>query len=119
MNAPTNLVVTAGHDETVNVILGPPFITLTKMIINTSDRMAKLHAFDMPPFLLDFRCAMCANPVIDKKKAAANAVLHANIVKEIGSIVAHVSTKTTATYLQKAQDTRQSISNAGQESPIC
>jgi hypothetical protein len=106
---PTNFVVAAGHNVTVNIILGLPFITQTKMVIDTSDRVAKLRAFDTPPFPLDFRCAICAIPVIDKKKAIANAALHANIVKEIDSIVAHVSTKTTATYLQKAQDTLQSI----------
>jgi hypothetical protein len=52
---------------------------------------------------------MCAIPVIDKKKAAANAALLVNIVKEINSIAAHICTKTTATYLQKIHDTLQSI----------
>ncbi len=69
------------------------------MIINTSNRVVELRAFDTPPFPLDFRHAMCTFPVIDKMKAAVNAALHANIVKEIHSIVAHVSTKKTATYL--------------------
>ncbi len=106
---PTNLVIATGCDMTMNIILGLPFITQTKMFINTSDCMAELCAFDMPPFPLNFRCAMCTIPVIDKKKAAVNATLHANIVKEIDCIVAHISTKMTATYLQKAQNTLQSI----------
>jgi hypothetical protein len=88
---PTNLVVAAGHDVSVNVILGLPFIMQTKMIIDTFDHVAELRAFDMP---------MCTIPVIDEKKAIANAVLHANIIKEIDSIVAHVGIKTTATNLQ-------------------
>jgi hypothetical protein len=71
----------------------------TKMIINTSDRVAELRAFDTPPFPLNFCHAMCTIPVIDKKIAAANAAIHADIVKEIDSIVAHVGTKTTATDL--------------------
>jgi hypothetical protein len=83
---PTNLVVVSGCDVTVNVILGLPFITKTKMIIDTSDHIAELRAFDTPPFPLGFHCAMCAIPVIDKKKATANAALHADIVKEIDSI---------------------------------
>ncbi len=106
---PTNFVIAAGHNVTVNVILGLPFITQTKMVIDTSNCILELHAFNMPPFPLDFRHAKCAIPVIDEKKAAANAALHANIVEEINSIVAHVSNKTTATYLQKAQNTLQSI----------
>jgi hypothetical protein len=52
---------------------------------------------------------MCTIPVIDEKKAAGNAALHADIVKKIDSIIPHDSTKTTATYLQKAQDTLRSI----------
>jgi hypothetical protein len=106
---PTNLVVATGHDVTVNNILGLLFIMQTKMIINTYNGVAELRAFDSPSFPLNFHCAMGVIPVIDKKYAAANAALHAGIVKEINSIVAHVSTKTTATYLQKAQDTLQSI----------
>jgi hypothetical protein len=106
---PTNLVVAAGCNVTVKVILGLPFIMQTKMIIDTSNRVANLPAFDTPPFPLNFCRAMCAIPVIDEKKAAANAALHANIVKEIDSVAAHIGTKTTATDLQKAQDTLQSI----------
>jgi hypothetical protein len=106
-STPINFVIAAGHDVTVNIIRGLPFITQTKMVIDTSNRVAELHAFDMPPFRLDIHHSMCAISVIDEKKAAANAALHANIIKEINSIVTHISNKTTATYLQKAQNTLQ------------
>jgi hypothetical protein len=98
---PTNFVFAAGRNVTVNVLLGLLFIMQTKMAINTSNRVAELRAFDTPPFPLNFHHAMCTIPVIDKKKAAANTALHANIVKEIDSIVAHVSNTTTVIYLQK------------------
>jgi hypothetical protein len=63
--SPTSLVIAAGPGVTVNMILGLPFITQIKMVIDTSNQVAELHAFDTPPFPIDFRCAMCAIPVID------------------------------------------------------
>jgi hypothetical protein len=47
---PTSLFMVAGGDVTVNIILGLPFITQTKMIIDTSDQVAKMRAFNAPPF---------------------------------------------------------------------
>ncbi len=100
---PTNSVVAAGCNVTVDVNLGLPFITRTKMIIDTSDYVAKLRAFDTPQFPLDLCCAICGIPVIDEKKATAMAALHVNIVKDVNSIVAHVGTKTIATDLQNSK----------------
>jgi hypothetical protein len=79
---PTNLAVAAGSNVTVNIILGLPFITQIRMNIDTSDQVADLQVFDNPPFPIDIRRAMCAIPVINKARAAANAVQHVNIVKE-------------------------------------
>ncbi len=88
------------------------------MVIDTSNHIAEVRAFDTPPFPLDFRCTMCTIPFIDKKKAAANAALYANIVKEINSIGTHVSTKTTATYLQKSHNTLQSFLMLAKRAPL-
>jgi hypothetical protein len=74
--SPTSLVVTAGPDVTVNAIFGLPFIAQTKMIINTSDQVAEMRAFDTPPFPINFCRAICAVPVIDKALVAANAALY-------------------------------------------
>ena len=93
---PTSLVVATGPDVTVNAILGLPFITQTKMVIDTADQVAELRAFDTPPFPIDFRRAMCAIPVIDEAAAAAaaaNAALHADVVAEIEAIEAHIYKK--------------------------
>ena len=90
---PTSLVVATGPDVTVNAILGLPFITTTKMVIDTADQVAEMRAFDTPPFPLDFRRAMCAIPVIDEGTAAANAAMHADVVAEIEAIEAHIYKK--------------------------
>jgi hypothetical protein len=96
---PTSLVVAAGPNVTANVILGLLFITLTKMVIDTSNQVAKLRAFDTPPFPINFCCAMCAVPVIDDAAAAANAALHTNIIKEIENIEEHNNKKSKASLL--------------------
>ena len=66
------------------------------MIIDTSDQVAKMHAFDTPPFPTNFHCAMCAVPVIDNASAATNAALHSNILREIESIKEHIKKRSTA-----------------------
>jgi hypothetical protein len=106
---PTSFVVTAGRNFMVNVILGLPFITQTNMVIDTSDSVAKLRAFDLPLFPIDFRCTMCAAPIFNKERAAANTALYANTINEINAILPHVSTKSDPSYLQKAQNTLRSI----------
>ncbi len=98
---PASLVVAAGPNVTINLILGLPFITQTKMVINTSNQVAELHAFDTPPFPINFCHAMCAIPVIGNAAAAANAVLHADIVQEIKNIEEHIYKKSDAFLLQK------------------
>ncbi len=81
--SPTSLAIATGPNVTVNVILGLPFITHIKMVIDTSNQVAELHAFDMPLFPIDFCCTMYAIPVIDNAAAATNAALHADIVREM------------------------------------
>ncbi len=61
--------------------------------IDMADQVAEMRAFDMPPFPIDFRRAMCAIPVIDEAAAAANAALHADVVAEIEAIEAHIYKK--------------------------
>ncbi len=79
----TSLVMATGPNVMVNAILGLPFITQTKMVIDTADQVAEMRAFDTPPFPIDFRRAMCAILVINEAAASANAALHADVVAEI------------------------------------
>jgi len=47
--------ILGGLDVAVNVILGIPFITAMKMILDFVDNLATCHANDHPPFPIDFR----------------------------------------------------------------
>ncbi len=95
---PTSLVVTTGCDVTVNIILGLPFITQTKMVINTANQVAEMRALDSPTFAINFHCAMCAIPAINDKIAASNATKFVDIAKEVEGIEAFFATKTAAHY---------------------
>jgi hypothetical protein len=74
----------------VNAILGLPFITQTKMIIDPSNQVEEMRAFDTPPFPTNFHCAMCAVPIIDDASVATNVALHSNILRVIKSIKEHI-----------------------------
>jgi hypothetical protein len=95
---PTSLVVATGCDVMVNIILGLPSVTQTKMVINTANQVAEMRALDLPPFAINFRCTMCAVPVINDKIAASNAAKFADIVKEVKGIEAVFAAKTAEHY---------------------
>jgi hypothetical protein len=106
---PTSLVMREGGDVTVNIILGLPFITQTKMIIDTSDQVAKMHAFNAAPFQMDFRRAMCAIPVVNEAQAAANVANHANIVTKVKAIEVFMTIKKAKANQKQVQDTATSM----------
>jgi hypothetical protein len=85
---PTSFLVAMGCNVTVNTILGLPFVQQTKMVIDTADQVAELRALDAPPFSINFCLAMCAVPPVDEARAAANAALHADIVRKVENIKA-------------------------------
>ncbi len=85
---PTSFLIAMGCNVTVNAILGLLFIQQTKMIIDTTDQVAELRALDAPPFPINFSHAMCAVPPVDEAHAAANAALHADIVRKVENIEA-------------------------------
>jgi hypothetical protein len=97
----TSLVVATGCDITVNIILGLPFITQTKMVIDTANQVAEMRAFDSPPFAINFRFAISVVPVVNDKIAASNAAKFANIVKEVDGIEAFFAAKTATHYARK------------------
>jgi hypothetical protein len=63
-----------------------------------------MHAFDAPPFPIDFQCAMCAIPVVNKAMAKANAAHHANIIKEVKAIEACIAVKKANANQKQSQD---------------
>jgi hypothetical protein len=86
----------------VNIILGLPSVTQTKMVIDTANQVAEMRALDLPPFAIDFRGAMCAVPAVNDEIAASNAAKFANIVKEVEGIEAFFAAKTVAHYACKS-----------------
>ena len=50
------IVIAAGRDVAVNVILGLPFTTGISMVLDFKDNVAMCNAIDHPPFAIDHRC---------------------------------------------------------------
>jgi hypothetical protein len=87
----TTLSVATGPDVTANTILGLPFIQQTRMIIDVADQVANLRALNVPPFNIDYCCAMCTIPAVGDaptSSASAPSTQYADIIKEIDGIVA-------------------------------
>jgi hypothetical protein len=51
------LMVAAGPDVSVNLIVGNPFFQGANAVLNFADSVAELRAFDCPPFPIEFRRA--------------------------------------------------------------
>ena len=79
---PTTLLVACGPNVMVNTILGVPFIQGTRMVLDASDQVAKLHALDTPPFALNFCRAMCTGPPISDPPDKGIAARYASIINE-------------------------------------
>jgi hypothetical protein len=58
--------------------------------------VAELHALDTPPFPINFCHVMCVVPPVNEAHAAANAALHADIVREVENIKAFFMKKSPA-----------------------
>jgi hypothetical protein len=106
---PTNLIIAAGSNVTVNIILRLPFITQTKMIIDTSDQVAEFWVFNTPPFPIDFQRAMCVIPVVEEARAAANAAKYVDFVRKVKGIKEHISRKKGTSLLADAKQKANSI----------
>jgi hypothetical protein len=82
----TTFMVAVGPNNTVNTILGLPFIKQTKMIVDVADQVAELRALDALPFPISFRRAQCHVPMIDETKVHVNMTQYADIIREINHI---------------------------------
>ena len=61
-----SIVIATGPLVTVNTIVGLPFIQAIQAIIDLSDNVADLCAFDAPPFPIEYRHATVHVPVIEE-----------------------------------------------------
>jgi hypothetical protein len=66
----TSLLVAAGPDVTVNLILGRPFIKATGMIADFVDNVCQAKHLLCDPFPIDFRRATKSTPVIEGRNSA-------------------------------------------------
>jgi hypothetical protein len=71
------------------------------MVINTADQVAEMRAFDLPPFAIDFRRAMCVVPAVKEEIATSNAAQFVDIAKEAKGIEAFFAAKTAVHYARK------------------
>ncbi len=67
----TSLLVAAGPNLAVNLILGLPFIKATGMIADFVDNVCEAKNLLCNPFPIDFKCAMKSIPVFQESKAAS------------------------------------------------
>jgi len=65
-SSPQVLIIATGPRVTVNMIAGLPFIQVTRAVIDLSDNVVELRAFDAPPFPLKYCRAMVHVPVLEE-----------------------------------------------------
>ena len=85
----TSLLVAAGPDVAVNLILGLPFIKATGMIVDFIDNVCQAKHLLCDPFPIDFRRATKSIPVLGDRDAATNGVDFSQVDHVLGKLRAH------------------------------
>ena len=85
----TLLLVAAGPDVTVNLILGLPFIKATGMIVDFIDNVCQAKHLLHDPFRIDFRRATKSIPVLGDYDAAGHGVDFAEVDQVLGTLLKH------------------------------
>ena len=62
----TSIIIATDPHVTVNMIVGLPFIQAARAVIDLSDNVVELCAFDAPPFLLEYRHTTVHVPVMEE-----------------------------------------------------
>ena len=89
---PAQLMIAAGPDVNVNLILGNPFIRASSMIIDYGDNVAELTALDCPPFPLEFRQARLTVPTPPDAKATGHSLdTYGALISDLQRLEAFVS----------------------------
>lgn len=60
--APAQLMIAAGPHVNANVIIGTPFLTAARVVVDFGDSVAECRALDCPPFPLEFKRARLSLP---------------------------------------------------------
>ena len=84
----TSLLVAAGPDVAVNLILGLPFIKATGMIIDFIDNVCDAKHLICEPFPIDYRRATKSIPILGDRDAGSHSVEIQEVLRALGSIKA-------------------------------
>ncbi len=93
----TSLLVAAGPDVAVNLILGLPFIKATGMIIDFINNVCDARHLICDPFPIDFRCSTKSIPVCGDRDAASHSIKIQEVLCALGSIKAYFTAHATST----------------------
>ena len=85
----TSLLVAAGPNVAVNLILGLQFIKATGMIVNFVDNVCQAKHLLCDSFPIDFRKAMKSIPVLGDRDAARNGVDYSEVNHVLGQLRRH------------------------------
>ncbi len=85
----TSLLVAAGPDVAVNLILGLSFIKATGMIVDFIDNICDAKHLICNPFPIDFCCATKSIPVVGDRDAGSHSVKFHEVLCALGSIKAY------------------------------
>jgi hypothetical protein len=85
----TSLLVAAGPDVAVNLILGLPFIKATGMIIDFIDNVCDAKHLICEPFPIDYRRATKSIPILGNRDAGSHSVEIQEVLCALGSIKAY------------------------------
>ena len=87
----TSILIATGPHVTVNTIVGLPFIQATRAVIDLSDNVVELRAFDAPPFPLEYRRATVHVPVIEEgsEHPVHMAGAYDTLINEINALEKH------------------------------
>jgi hypothetical protein len=86
----TSLLVAAGPDDAINLILGLPFIKAMGMIINFIDNVCDAKHLICDPFPIDFCRTTKSIPVIGDRDVGSHSVEFQEVLHALGSIK-HIS----------------------------
>jgi hypothetical protein len=89
----TSLLIAAGPDVTVNLILGLPFIKATRMIADFVDNVCQAKHLLVDPFLINFKRAMKSIPAIGSCNSASHCAKYKEVHQALGLLNAYFANK--------------------------
>ncbi len=93
----TSLLIAAGPDVAVNLILGLPFIKATGMIVDFIDNVCDAKHLICAPFPIDFCRATKSIPVVGDCDAGSHSVEFHEVLRALGSIKAYFAANASGT----------------------